>query len=240
MAKKNNYIYKVEPQDVDYTHRVRLSKLGRAILNAAGIDAQKSGIGIDTLNKDRYTWVLSRMAIELDSMLGQYAPYTVSTWVNEYNRALSTRNFVLSSEDKIFGRAITQWCMFDLDERSLVDLNKLEGHDALLVDAPSPMSKPCRLGAIEPEKVEERTIKYSDIDFNGHVNTLRYIEMMLDMLPMEVFKEGRGLRFDIHFIAECRYGQSLSVGYLQSGEVATFEIKRCDGEVVVRASLEFK
>ena len=48
------------------------------------------------------------------------------------------------------------------------------------------------------------------------------------------------VRFDIHFLRECRYGQTLAVGYEQRGLTALFEIRSDAGTVAVRASIEWK
>jgi len=40
----------------------------------------------------------------------------------------------------------------------------------------------------------------------------RYIEMMIDMLPLEMLMQEAPVRLDIHFLRECRYGQTLAVG----------------------------
>ena len=97
MAEKSCYDYRVEPQDVDFTLRATIPALGSAILNTAGIDAHGKGFGVDALNAGNHSWVLSRMALEFDRMPGQYTDYTVATWINEYGRVLSTRNFTLTA-----------------------------------------------------------------------------------------------------------------------------------------------
>lgn len=51
---------------------------------------------MDALNADNHSWVLSRMAVEFDSQPTQYTDYTIATWINEYGRVLSTRNFTLT------------------------------------------------------------------------------------------------------------------------------------------------
>ena len=83
-------------------------------------------------------------------------------------------------------------------------------------------------------------VVYSDIDFNRHVNTMRYIEMMIDMLPLQMLMQEAPVRLDIHFLRECRYGQTLAVGYEQRGRTALFEIRSDAGTVAVRASIEWK
>ena len=45
MAEKSHYNYRVEPQDVDFTLRATIPSLGSAILNTAGVDAQRKEIG---------------------------------------------------------------------------------------------------------------------------------------------------------------------------------------------------
>lgn len=88
MGEKSHYNYRVEPQDVDFTLRATIPSLGSAILNTAGIDAHGKGFGVDALNADNHSWVLSRMAVEFDCQPGQYTDYTIATWINEYGRVL--------------------------------------------------------------------------------------------------------------------------------------------------------
>ena len=197
---------------------------------------------IDALNADNHSWVLSRMAVEFDSQPTQYTDYTIATWINEYGRVLSTRNFTLTdAAGTEFGRAVTQWAMIDLRSRSALDLSWVgDAHADAIVDAPSPTDKPRKIREVNPAQTVEHKVVYSDIDFNRHVNTMRYIEMMIDMLPVELLMQETPVRFDIHFLRECRYGQTLSVGYEQRGRTALFEIRSDEGTPAVRASIEWK
>lgn len=241
MAKKTGYTCYVDPQQVDFTLRMTVPALENEVLNTAGVDAREKGFGIDKLNKDNRSWVLSRMAIEIDDRPEQYTSYEIVTWVNEYNRMLSTRNFTLHAADgREFGRAVTQWCIIDLAARKAIDLNTVIGTCVdTLVDAPSPTEKPRKVMGITPQHVMEHRVVYSDIDFNRHVNTMRYINMMFDMLPIEQLTEIRPVRLDIHFMHECRYGQTLTVGYEQRDGLSLFEISNGE-EVAVRAALEWR
>lgn len=243
MAEKSDYSCRIDPQEVDFTLRATIPALGASILHVAGIDAQGKGFGVDALNVDNQTWVLSRMAIEFDCRPEQYTDYTVTTWINDYGRVLSTRNFTLTDATGCqFGRAVTQWAMLDLATRSALDLSWVgDKHADAVVDAPSPAEKPRKIREVNPTRTVAHLVVYSDIDFNRHVNTMRYIEMMLDMLPLELLMRECGMRFDIHFLHECRYGQTLSVGYEQRGDgLSLFEIRCDEATVAVRASIEWK
>jgi acyl-ACP thioesterase len=109
-----------------------------------------------------------------------------------------------------------------------------------MVDEPSPISAPQRLRAIEPVDTMSRPVVYSDIDFNRHVNTLRYIDLIFDMLPLSVIEQNGGVRIDVNFIAEARYGEVMSVGVVEQEGVYQFEISSDSGKVLCRARLEFR
>ena len=242
MAEKSHYNYRVEPQDVDFTLRATIPSLGSAILNTAGVDAHGKGFGVDALNADNHSWVLSRMAVEFDSQPTQYTDYTIATWINEYGRVLSTRNFTLTdAAGTEFGRAVTQWAMIDLKSRSALDLSWVgDAHADAIVDAPSPTDKPRKIREVNPAQTVEHKVVYRDIDINRHVNTMRYIERMSDMLPVELLMQETPGRFDIHFLRECRYGQTLSVGYEQRGRTAGVPSSLRISKSAVRASIEWK
>lgn len=244
MADKSLYPFRVEPQEVDFTLCATLPSLGSAILNVAGIDAHGKGFGIDVLHADNHSWVLSRMALEIDSRPQQYTDYTIATWINEYGRVLSTRNFTLTDATGCeFGRAVTQWAMLDLVNRTAVDLSHVgDAHADALVPVPSPAEKPRKIRAVAPTLRTEHRVVYSDIDFNRHVNTMRYIEMMCDMLPLELLTAPGAVRMDLHFLHESRYGQTLTVGceLREAEREALFEIATDDGTAAVRACIAWK
>ena len=67
----------------------------------------------------------------------------------------------------------------------------------------------------------------SDIDINGHVNSIRYIEHILDLFPIEMYKEKRIRRFEMAYVAESYYGMKLTLFMDDAGEgVYDVEVKR--------------
>jgi acyl-ACP thioesterase len=51
---------------------------------------------------------------------------------------------------------------------------------------------------------------YSDVDINGHINSIKYIEHILDLFPREQFAGHRLRRFDIAYKAESYLGDTLT------------------------------
>lgn len=239
---KSVFKYKIEPQYVDFTDRVSVSSICDLMLHAAGADAHRRGFGIDALAGNNYGWVLSRMAIEMDYMPVEYSEFTLHTWISDYNRLSSTRNFTLTdSEGREFGRAVSQWCMIDYATRMPVDMNTMaKAHEGNMVDAPSPCERPRRISAITSEPLVEHKVVYSDIDFNRHMNTMRYIDIIFDTLPIEVPEQLNGFRLDMNFVKEARYGDNLVLMAEERDGVRMFEYRNEAGDALCRMALEVK
>lgn len=241
MSEITTYKYSVEPQDVDFTLKASVASVINYMLNVAGTDAHRKGFGVDVLQGRSFTWVLSRLAVEVERRPEQYTDIEIDTWVNEFNRLTTTRNFRMHAGEELYAEGVSQWCVIDMESRSAVDLNIFKDiYDRALVDEASPIAPPLRLRGIVPQTSMSRPVVYSDIDFNRHVNTLRYVDLIFDTLPLEVIEQRDKLRIDIHFIAEALYGECLSVGSVVEGDVWQFEITSDSGKTLCRARIEFR
>ncbi|MBQ4127182.1 MAG: acyl-ACP thioesterase [Alistipes sp.] len=239
---KSVFKYSVDPQRVDFTGRISISSMFDLILGAAGEDAHNRGFGIDALAERNTGWVLSRICFELDSIPKEYDQIVLNTWISDYNRLSSTRNFILYDADgKEFGRAVSQWCMLDYNTRMPVDMSIMAAaHEGHMVDAPSPCERPRRLASVDSEPIVQHKVAYSDIDFNRHMNTMRYIDIVFDSMPIEVPENLNAMRMDINFIREARYGDTLQLMAQQQEALRNYEYRNSEGDVLCRMSLEVK
>lgn len=242
-SKIGKYQFVAEPFHVDFTGRLTMGVLGNHLLNCAGFHASDRGFGIATLNEDNYTWVLSRLAIELDEMPFQYEDFTIWTWVENVYRLFTDRNFALLDKDgKKIGYARSVWAMINLNTRKPADLLALHGGSIVdyVCDEPCPIEKPSRIKVTSTEPVATLKAKYSDIDINGHVNSIRYIEHIMDLFPIEMYKEKRIRRFEMAYVAESYYGDELTLYKDELGNGAfDIEVKKNGSEVVCRSKVIF-
>lgn len=241
--KIGTYSFVAEPFHVDFTGRLTMGVLGNHLLNCAGFHATERGFGIATLNESNYTWVLSRLAIELEEMPFQYESFSVQTWIENVYRLFTDRNFaILNKDGKPIGYARSIWAMISMDTRKPADLLSL--HNGSIVDyicqKECPIEKPGRIKVNQKELAGEVVTKYSDIDINGHVNSIRYIEHILDLFPLEIFREKRIRRFEMAYNAESYYGDTLAFYKEQVSENEyDIEVKKNGQEVVVRSKVIF-
>lgn len=237
------YQYIAEPFHVDFSGKLTLGVLGNHLLNCAGFHSSERGFGIASLNEDNYTWVLSRLAIELEDLPSQYEDFTIETWVENVYRLFTDRNYAIyNNKNQCIGYARSVWAMINLSTRKPANLIELHGGDisSYIVDKECPIEKPSRI-KVEVEKPNyEMIAKYTDIDINGHVNSIRYIEHILDQFPLEKFKAGIK-RFEMAYVAESYYGDKLSF-YIEENSNTEYsvEVRRNDDTVVCRSKMWFK
>ena len=242
--KIGTYQFVAEPFHVDFTGRLTMGVLGNHLLNCAGFHASERGFGIAEINENHYTWVLSRLAIELEDMPRQYEDFSINTWIENVYRLFTDRNFELVNKDgKTIGYARSVWAMISMETRKPADLISLHGNNLgqYVSDRECPIDKPGRIKVSVDAPVEEYQTRYSDIDINGHVNSIKYIEHILDLFPMDTFKEKQVKRFEMAYVAESYYGDVLSF-YLEEKNENEYdiEVKKNNQEVVVRSKVIFK
>lgn len=242
--KVGTYSFIAEPFHVDFNGRLTMGVLGNHLLNCAGFHASDRGFGIASLNEDNYTWVLSRLAIELDEMPCQYEDFKIQTWVENVYRLFTDRNFaIIDKNGKKIGYARSVWAMISLNTRKPADLLTLHGGSIVdyVCDEPCLIAKPSRIKVTTETPEATLTAKYSDIDINGHVNSIRYIEHILDLFPIELYKTKRIRRFEMAYVAESYYGDELSFYKEEIGDNEYHvEVKKNGGEVVCRSKVIFE
>lgn len=223
MEKVGKYLFMAEPFHCDFSHRLFMGHLGNHLLNAADFHSTDRDFGMTYLNPIHKTWVLSRLAVEMDEMPMQYTKFNVETWVESAMKYFTNRNFRVVGEDgKVYGYGRSVWAMIDTETRQLQDI--LEIHDGEIVnwieaEKECPIEKSSRVKMSDKAVlVREIDTYYNDVDVNGHVNSIKYIEHILDLFSIDFYLENRIKRFEIAYVAESYGGDRLSFWQEQTGD----------------------
>lgn len=239
---KRSYPYKIQPQAVDFQFRITTAALTDILLTTAGYNADDNGFGLRNLNAKDSSWVLLRLALEMDHFPEQYETIHVETWIEEVGRASTTRNFCIRNEKhEIIGNACSIWAMIDMQTRRAQDLQSLEGIHEFASGDLGLIEKPVRLGSIAEDGIDYDgfKVKYSDIDINGHVNTVRYIEWISDCFSLETYRKKQIKRFEINFMSELLFDDFVDIiGSEIEPNDFRFEISK-DEKIACRARVVF-
>lgn len=214
LSKTGCYDFLVEPFHCDFSHHIFLGHLGNHLLNAADFHSNERGYGMDYLNTVHKTWVLSRFVMELETMPTAYDVISVKTWVESVMKFFTSRNFaIVDKTGKHYGYGRSIWAMIDTETREPVDI--LAVRDGLITqyietDEPCPV-EPFKRVKLSKNAECRRVVdtRYSDVDVNGHINSVKYIEHILDLWDIDFYRAHRLQRFDIAYVAESHCGDRL-------------------------------
>jgi acyl-ACP thioesterase len=246
MNKVGCYSFLAEPFHCDFSGRLFMGHLGNHMLNAADFHSTDRGFGMKYLMTINRSWVLSRLAIEMDEMPQQYTKFNVETWVESAMRYFTSRNFAVTSEDgKIYGYGRSIWAMIDTESRQPTDIFAIDNgaiNNWIVNDKECPIDKGGRVKMSDDAQLV-RTIDtyYNDVDINGHINSVKYIEHVLDLWPLDWYRDHQIKRFEIAYVAEAHAGDQLSF-YRETLNDAEFCIRivRTDGIECCRSKVIFK
>jgi len=210
--KKGKLTFEIPPQFVDFQRRIKLSSLVDLILTASGYNADENGFGLRQLKNLNGTWVLSRLALEMDYFPKQYEKITVETWVQEVHTANTIRNYRLFNEKgEVIGNSTSVWVMINIETRRPMDLRLLKGIEEFATAEESGIERPFKLNTVESEVIDCFQVKYSDIDINQHVNTVHYLDWMVNTFTLDEHRSHTIHRIDMNFMNEVVYGNEIMI-----------------------------
>lgn len=215
LPKIGKYNFVAEPFHCDFTKHLFIGHLGNNLLNAADFHSNDRGYGVNYLNSVNKTWVLSRLSVELDKIPAIYEDFVVETWIDSVMRYFTNRNFKITNKDGyVYGYGKSIWAIIDTTTRQPVDILKTSNEtisEYLEADYANPIKKSSRVKLDDDLKLQQSILTtYSDIDINGHVNSIKYIEHILDLFPIEYYKKYRIKKFDIAYIMESHNNDKLN------------------------------
>lgn len=123
-------------------------------------------------------------------------------------------------------RSISLWVLMDRETRAMV----LPGKSGVQVQGLLMGSELAAPGSMVPRELAEqqmRTVRFTDLDINGHMNNCRYLDWITDLLPGS-FYEGHSIReFTVCYLSELREGEELALHWeMRDGPMLQVEAQR--------------
>jgi acyl-ACP thioesterase len=188
---------------------------------------------------NRLAWVLTRLRAEMSRWPRGGDTITVETWPHAASRLMIERRFRVWGEDGAqLGEATTMWIVMHLDRRRPVRL------PPFILDALGPIlsdESPASLEKIPPVETADRQrafeVRYADLDMVHHVNNAAYVQWATETTPQELWQSHLPAVLDVHYQAECRFGDTVESEVQNAGERAFLHLlrRRSDGADVLRA-----
>ena len=232
---KYSYSYEIKYQEVDAQKKLRLFNLENYLLEVAGTVADELGFGIAVLHPRGLTWILTRMSVEMYELPTHCEHVRFETWIESNAHMLSTRDYRIYSGDKLIGICKSVWAVLDMKKREIVNVFD------------EPIFKGCVDGEVlemprvrmttipEPTGSVPHKVVYSDIDYNSHCNSCRYLQAMTDAFLPDYY--GKKVRLDINYSKEAMLGETLQTLFLVTEDGVQYQQKNENGETSCSAKI---
>ncbi|WP_034636863.1 acyl-[acyl-carrier-protein] thioesterase, partial [Desulfovibrio cuneatus] len=227
--------------------RVSLRTLCNYMEEAAGKHAEALGCGLDAMREQGITWVLARQRIELGYMPAPEENMVVHTWPVGVERLSFRRDFHMECNGHTVLRAVSHWVLMNATTRKLEKMPPwaqslafpqaglaLEAGDIRIPPVPlaflaeTPAVAGNAVGVKEAAAAlpgPEFPVRRADIDSNGHVNNVRYVDFALEAAHCFFASQGQGVGeralagLDIVFRAEALWGDTVASASMPEHQV---------------------
>ena len=204
--------FTVRSYEAGIDNHVTLPTLCNYMQEAAGISAARLGWGIQALQSEGLTWMLSRLRVNVTRYVPWGEAVTVRTWPSGMKGRLVAKRCFLGigpGGEEVF-RASSEWLYVDIGAQKIAKLP--ESFAGLVPDGtpdfefPDIGGKFAHLPSVD-SGVEVLT-RRSDLDFNDHVNNVHYVEWMLDNAECRI-ENVECTDIDISFRQAAKAGEAL-------------------------------
>ena len=226
----------------DSKGRMRPSNICSSMLNFAYRHADARGFG----STSSLGWVIARMGVHVERVPLEKERLRVDTWIRNLYHGFTDRCVRMVDEDgNEVVSMIATFAMIDLETRTSVDLSGDIGVAMNGCLVPDEQLALRRIPSINRTPVEEITFKrrphYSDIDVNGHMNSIRYIDHILDAMPIEYIKSHDLTDIVVAYMQEGSATEELAYGIKElEPDHYIVQVTKENGAPASRFELKFK
>lgn len=206
--------FRIRSYEVDKRGLASVQTICNLMQEVAGNHAYTYGIGVDQLTKQNKTWVLSKLILHIHQYPSWRETVQLTTWPSGVRKMYALRNFFMTNDAGVcLAEATSSWIVIDIETRKpLRNPQAAGGWNCVSYRDVLPGRG---IGRIRPVSSEEQSeqffrIRASDIDVNGHVNNVNYLEWALESMNIDAVAGQDLYDLEAEFLAESLFGDGVT------------------------------
>ena len=211
--------FDITDNTVDCFGRLKPSMILYFVQEVAGKHFNHISMDYDALEKLGMIWAIIRQRVQITRLPLRGEKLRVETWPMPTTRVAYPRSVVAYDEagNECF-RSISIWVLMDVNNRNMI----LPGKSGISVPGTLRGMELAAPGSLAPKELHssrQRTVSFTDLDRNGHMNNTKYMDWIDDLLP-SAFHQGHQVKeFTVCYLSETREGQILDLhwDFLEDG-----------------------
>ena len=223
--------FEIDDSMVDRFGRLKSSSILTIIQEAAGHHSDLLRVDYDTLNQQALFWAVSRHRIQIARIPQLGETLRVETWPMPTTRVAYPRSVVAYDEEgqECF-RSVSLWVLMDKNTRNMIT----PGKSGIVVSGTvrgTELTVPSSLCPVKGRNLGNRTVCFTDLDRNGHMNNARCMDWISDLLPSIFHKDHPMKEFTICYLSEAKEGEPLELHWdFQQENLAQVDAYRHNAE----------
>ncbi|MBO5212038.1 MAG: hypothetical protein J6B60_00685 [Clostridia bacterium] len=235
-----NEKYDVKFHETDANEIVSVSQTFKYIQETAMRQMKGIDQSYESLFEHKKAFILSAIRLEMYSPIYAYEKIDAYTWASEGRGFTYPRYYEIQRNGEVVCRATSNWALVDTETKKLLPMGSIDT-SKYPMDEPVKTEHTARIripAALPLALVGEYTVRYSDIDLNGHMNNTNYANFLCDYIPN--IEKIRITSIGISFLNEAKYKDTLKVYLARVDSKYYVRTVRSDGNVNVEAEIVFE
>ena len=233
--------YTICRHDGDHHGNAKPGALLRYGQQIATMHAEAAGLNDELYAATHTAYVLAKLALHIDRTPRVDETLTVTTRPERCKRAVNKRvTFFYDAAGQQVAVLDSRWVLIDTDKRLILRKHPEAFNDCWAEDVPFEL--PMKMVKAAPEDCApagEYTATYSRCDMNGHMNNTRYVDILCDALPWNVWDEGEVRDLKVYYHREVPRGESFALLQAQTGEKQYYFCGQREEKAAFEASITF-
>ena len=205
-------VFRISNNDVDTKFELKVSAIFRLFQDVAMLATKDAKVDSMSLSERNIDWVITRMNVEIKRLPKCDDEITVCTYPGKDMAMLYPRYFfIIDSKGEVIVRSSSIWALIDNNTRRvIVDRDAISKLPEEKFDNQLPLPEKISLPD-DNRFIEKRTIHYSDLDFNSHMNNVRYVELLTDTHDSTFYKNHHIKSINLNYMKEIKEKEAVEI-----------------------------
>lgn len=208
--------FKIQTKDIEKNNYIKNKAILEMFENIGTHHSDIVGYGPENMESTGVSWILLDWKVKVLNRPKYGEELYINTWARSKKRAYTYRDFEILNDDGTL-------CVIGSSKWALIDIHT--GKIKRITDEVLESYKPEEKCVFENEELKKLDIVQNfdseweykvcrrDIDFNGHMHNLYYLDLAYEVLPEEVYNEKVFDNIRIQYKSEIKLGDSVKCRY---------------------------
>lgn len=174
--------------DCDMNRRMSPAAILKKMQECAGYQLDALGLPYEKLYDEGFVFLVISIGMKFHRRPVMDRAVMFETWPHTVHGARFIRNYRITDVDGLLCEAASNWVLMDPHTKKILRPGAFS-YSLPLCDTKVATDTGGKLQLpADMEPLESKTVRYSDVDANGHLNNAKYPDIIMDYAPIDAMK----------------------------------------------------